>query len=42
MAAAGRTIMLENAQSIIGYTFMDVSILWEALQAPGAPRFSQV
>lgn len=31
--------MLENAQSIIGYTFTDASILWEALQAPGAPRF---
>ncbi|MDI1491507.1 MAG: hypothetical protein OHK93_002716 [Ramalina farinacea] len=39
MAAAGQAAMLENAQSIIGYTFTDASILWEALQAPGAPRF---
>ena len=40
MAAARQSSLLNDAQGIIGYTFNNHTILWEALQAPGAPVFA--
>ena len=36
MAEARKVEMIDGVQNIIAYTFRDASILWEALQAPGA------
>ena len=37
MAEIYRATKLNAAQAIVGYNFVDPSILWESLQAPGAP-----
>ncbi|KAL9128315.1 MAG: hypothetical protein Q9217_002993 [Psora testacea] len=39
MAQARKNAMTNGVENIIGYTFVDVSILWEALQVPGANRY---
>ena len=40
MSDVYRVTKLNDAQRIIGYNFMDSSILWEALQAPGSRPFA--
>lgn len=32
--------MINGVQNVTGHTFLDASILWEALQAPGAPAYA--